>query len=82
MLDWLRRLLCKRRQPASSPAARARLVAQLRWRVAVKRVLHLLARRRAWAAEGQALQARELQALVSGLERRRSRLFRVSPGAL
>ena len=66
------------RQREAAYTARQRLIALLRWKTAVKRVIRVLARRRAWAEEGKALQAPWLQDLVEGLERRKGKLVRVA----
>ena len=72
--------LCSRRyrapNPLRRPSKKARVV--LWWKTAVKRISRLLARRRAWAAEGLALQARRIQSLVEGLERKKGVLVRVT----
>ncbi len=73
--------LCNRRKPAVSlVTVRARIIALLRWRTKVSRISVLLARRRAWAVEGQALAEPRLQRLLSGLEKRKGWLTRVAPG--
>ena len=70
--------LCSRRYRIPYPlprASKARVV--LWWKTAVKRITRLLARK-AWAAEGLALQAKRIQSLVEGLERRKGVLVRVT----
>ena len=55
---------------------------RLRWLTASRRIVALLRRGVRWAAEGRALQAPRLQLLVSGLERRKGKHIRASPGLL
>ncbi len=73
------RRLCSRRYRVPYPLPRyGRVRIVLWWKTAVKRITRLLARRKAWAAEGLALQARRIQSLVEGLERRKGVLVRVA----
>ena len=54
----------------------ARRRARRHFRSAVCRIVLVLRRRKAWAAEGQALKANWIQDLVEGLERVRGKLVR------
>ena len=58
---------------------RKSIIARLRWKTAVKRVKLILLRRERWAEEGRALQSKQIQSLVDGLERKRGKLHRARP---
>ena len=78
---------CLRRAAPAVPLLRAqnnaRAAARARrfWRMAVRRITHILRIRYRWGLLGQALQEPRLQALVEGLERRRGVVVRVLPKA-
>ena len=63
----------RRRAVNTVPAQRR---ARRYFRSAVGKIILILRRRKAWAAEGRALQARWIQDLVEGLERVRGQLVR------
>ena len=63
------------RPAATVPASRAVSL----WRLAVRRISHILRIRRRWAAVGQLLQDPIIQDLVQGLERRQGHLVRRRP---
>ena len=77
-------IACSRRsRPAIGAAVqstvRQSIVARLRWKTAVKRIKLILLRRERWAEEGRALQSKQIQSLVDGLERRKGKLQRARP---
>ena len=66
------------RQVTAAVAARRRL-ALLRFKTAVRRIIHLLLLRKRWAAYGRILQQLPRRDLWTGLERRGGRLVRIRP---
>ena len=64
-------------QPLTTAAPASRAIGL--WRLAVRRITHILRIRRRWAAIGQLLQDPIIQDLVQGLERRQGHLVRRRP---